>query len=83
MRGFKFHPRNIALALALCGAVVCARGQTPVPAEAFAVLPDKAPAISPDGTHFALIREQNGRPDVTIYDLGSGPIKRVSPTAIL
>jgi dipeptidyl aminopeptidase/acylaminoacyl peptidase len=48
--------------------------QAEVPASAFAVLPEKAPSISPDGTHVAMIREQDGRPVVAIYDTtGANP----------
>ncbi|HEX4158525.1 MAG TPA: S9 family peptidase [Rhizomicrobium sp.] len=59
-------PLGVAVAI-VCGALCGAQAQTRPPAEAFAVLPVKAPEISPDGTHFALIRGVNGRPSLEIY----------------
>ena len=51
--------RAFALAATFWGALCAAHAQSKPPLEAFAVLPDEAPSISPDGSHFALIR---GRP---------------------
>jgi dipeptidyl aminopeptidase/acylaminoacyl peptidase len=39
------------------------------PPEAFAVLPDEAPQISPDGKYFAVRRGINGRPGIAIYQV--------------
>ncbi|HEY0282678.1 MAG TPA: hypothetical protein VGC27_08650, partial [Rhizomicrobium sp.] len=42
--------------------------------EAFGQLPTISSAkLSPDGMHLAAIQSQNGRPVVTIYDLGAAP----------
>ena len=42
------------------------------PAEAFGSLPlGSAPALSPDGKHFALIQSLHGRPAAVIYDLAA------------
>jgi len=59
--------RAFAGAATLWGALCTAHAQSQPPLEAFAVLPDEAPSISPDGSHFALIRGMNGRPMVAIY----------------
>ena len=56
-------------AAGLIWAAVAASAQAPL--EAFAVLQDRAPSISPDGTHFALIRASGGRPAVAIYETGA------------
>jgi dipeptidyl aminopeptidase/acylaminoacyl peptidase len=59
--------RACAVAAIACCAIGTANAQTKPPVEAFAALPVEAPQISPDGTHFALIRGTNGRPAVEIY----------------
>ncbi len=59
-------PIGAAVAM-ICGALSAAQAQTKPPTEAFAALPVEAPEISPDGTHFALIRGVNGRPSLEIY----------------
>jgi dipeptidyl aminopeptidase/acylaminoacyl peptidase len=65
---------RIELAARICAAVgvLClgahmAQAQTRPPVDAFAALPVEAPQISPDGTHFALIRGVNGRPSLEIF----------------
>jgi dipeptidyl aminopeptidase/acylaminoacyl peptidase len=56
-----------AVASLFCVAFASAQAQTKPPADAFAVLPVEDPAISPDGTHFSLIRGVEGRPSLQIY----------------
>jgi dipeptidyl aminopeptidase/acylaminoacyl peptidase len=58
-----------AVAALVCITFTTAHAQAPAkpPADAFAVLPVRAPQISPDGQHFSLIRGMNGRPSLEIY----------------
>lgn len=42
------------------------------PVSAFAVLPNNAPSISPDGKYFAYVTDSNGRPAVAITEINSG-----------
>ena len=58
-----------AVAALICITFTTAHAQAPAkpPADAFAVLPVRAPQISPDGQHFSLIRGVNGRPSLEIY----------------
>ena len=55
------------------------------PIEAFAQLPNKAPALSPDGKYFAMISEQAGRPVVAITEVGSAapPLVITSPELLI
>ncbi|MGH6889702.1 MAG: alpha/beta hydrolase family protein [Rhizomicrobium sp.] len=67
MRGTDLAVRLGAAAAILCSIGCVAHAQTKPPAEAFAVLPAEPPRLSPDGSHFALIRGIDGRPAVAIY----------------
>jgi acetyl esterase/lipase len=64
---------STAIVLLWAGA---AAAQAPVrpPIEAFGQLPNlDHPVISPDGKHFAVLQQLDGRPVLVIYTVGAGP----------